>query len=334
MKWPACIGIAVGLTVAVVLVWLTGAAEIWSALVGAGWGILAVIALHFPQFLFSSLGWRALVPGRPVPPLSFFMRLRWIREAINSLLPVAQIGGELITARLLAMRGVPLNRSGAAIVVDLTTQMASQVVFTMFGLGLLFLGNHDGAMTPWIIAGCGIGFLLVALFIGAQRFGMFKVLERALIRLADKFGWSSLGEVSGLHDSIVALYEEHARRVWVSGGHHLISWLLGCLEIWMTLWALGVDAGFREAVIIESLAQAIRMAGVIVPGALGVQEGGFIVICGLLGIPPHSAVAMALIRRIREIALGVPGLVAWQIMEGKHLARRRARARATSEASS
>jgi len=332
MKWPACIGIAVGLAVAVVLVWLTGAAEIWAALAGAGWGILAVIALHFPQFLFSSLGWRVLVPERPVPPLSFFIRLRWIREAINSLLPVAQIGGELITARLLAMRGVPLNRSGAAIVVDLTTQMASQVVFTVFGLVLLFLGAHDGAMTPWIIAGAGVGFVLVVLFVGAQRFGMFKVLERGLIRLADKFGWDSLGEVSGLHDSIVSLYGDHARRVWTSGGHHLVSWLLGCLEIWMTLWALGLEPSLRDAVIIESLAQAVRIAGVLVPGALGVQEGGFIVICGLLGIPPHSAVAMALIRRIREIALGVPGLMAWQVMEGRHLAQRR-RARA-SEASS
>ncbi|TSD85784.1 hypothetical protein FFK22_025795 [Mycobacterium sp. KBS0706] len=331
MKWPACIGIAVGLAVAVVLVWLTGAAEIWAALAGAGWGILAVIALHFPQFLFSSLGWRVLVPERPVPPLSFFIRLRWIREAINSLLPVAQIGGELITARLLAMRGVPLNRSGAAIVVDLTTQMASQVVFTVFGLVLLFLGAHDGAMTPWIIAGAGVGFVLVVLFVGAQRFGMFKVLERGLIRLADKFGWESLGEVSGLHDSIVSLYGDHARRVWTSGGHHLVSWLLGCLEIWVTLWALGLEPSLRDAVIIESLAQAVRIAGVLVPGALGVQEGGFIVICGLLGIPPHSAVAMALIRRIREIALGVPGLMAWQVMEGRHLARRR-RARA-SEAS-
>lgn len=333
MKWPACIGIAVGLAVAVVLVWLTGAAEIWAALAGAGWGILAVIALHFPQFLFSSLGWRVLVPERPVPPLSFFIRLRWIREAINSLLPVAQIGGELITARLLAMRGVPLNRSGAAIVVDLTTQMASQVVFTVFGLGLLLLGAHDGAMTPWIIAGASVGLALVVLFIGAQRFGMFKVLERALIRLADKFGWESLGEVSGLHDSIVSLYGDHARRVWTSGGHHLVSWLLGCLEIWATLWALGLEPSLRDAVIIESLAQAVRIAGVLVPGALGVQEGGFIVICGLLGIPPHSAVAMALIRRIREIALGVPGLMAWQVMEGRHLARRR-RARAASEASS
>lgn len=333
MKWPACIGIAVGLAVAVVLVWLTGAAEIWAALVGAGWGILAVIALHFPQFLFSSLGWRVLVPQPPVPGLLYFIRLRWIREAINSLLPVAQIGGEVITTRLLAMRGVPLNRSGAAIVVDLTTQMASQVVFTIFGLGLLLLGNHDGAMTPWIIAGASVGLVLVALFIGAQRLGLFKALEHALIRLSDRFGWSSLGEVSGMHDAIVALYERHTRKVMTSGLHHLVSWLLGCLEIWMTLWALGIDAGLREAVIIESLAQAVRMAGVIVPGALGVQEGGFIVICGLLGIPPHSAVAMALIRRIRELALGVPGLVAWQVMEGRHIARRRARRAATSEIS-
>jgi hypothetical protein len=36
----------------------------------------------------------------------------------------------------------------------------------------------------------------------------------------------------------------------------------------------------------------------------------------LLGIPAEMGLALALIRRVRELAFGIPGLIAWQIIEG------------------
>ena len=53
-----------------------------------------------------------------------------------------------------------------------------------------------------------------------------------------------------------------------------------------------------------------------VPGALGIQEGGYVVVGRLLGIPAEMGLALALIRRVRELAFGIPGLIAWQIIEG------------------
>ena len=53
-----------------------------------------------------------------------------------------------------------------------------------------------------------------------------------------------------------------------------------------------------------------------VPGALGVQEGGYLLICAMFGVSAPSALALSLIRRIRELALGVPGLLLWHRMEG------------------
>jgi uncharacterized membrane protein YbhN (UPF0104 family) len=143
-----------------------------------------------------------------------------------------------------------------------------------------------------------------------------------LVRLAQRGpAWSSLGEVAGLHRAIVALYNAPARLGW-SVGYHLVSWLLGGLEVMIGLHLLGVSVDFREALIIESLGQAARAVGFAIPGSLGVQEGGFVLVCALFGISPQTAIELSLLKRIREVALGVPALIVWQVVEARRLVNR------------
>ena len=72
------------------------------------------------------------------------------------------------------------------------------------------------------------------------------------------------------------------------------------------------------------MAQGIRSAAFLVPGALGVQEGGYVIVGGWLGISPADCMALALIRRMRELAFGVPGVISWQWLEGFAWWKRRA----------
>jgi putative membrane protein len=318
MKLSAILSALIGLAVAIALVVLNGGARIGEAIAAAGWGILAVIALHLPQMVFSGQAWRSVVNDARVPSRAAFLGLRLIREGVNALLPVAQIGGEFVGARLLALRGVPLRVAGAAVTVDLTLEMLSQVVFTLLGLGLLLLDPAGMAATHWIVVGIVVALGVAAAFVAAQRLGLFRLLEAGLLRLARAQGWTGLEDVAGLHQAIVALYRS-PRRLLLGGGQHFVSWLLGGLEVLVALRVLGVEADLRQALVIESLGQAFRSLGFAVPGALGVQEGGFIVACGLVGIGPDSAVALSLLKRIRELALGVPGLVAWHWVEGRRL---------------
>jgi hypothetical protein len=64
-----------------------------------------------------------------------------------------------------------------------------------------------------------------------------------------------------------------------------------------------------NALLLESLGQAIRGAAFAVPGALGVQEGGYLLLAPLVGLPPDMALALSLAKRAREIILGLPGLL-------------------------
>ncbi len=319
MKLSAILGTLIGLAIVIGLVMMSGAADIGRAILAAGWGIVAVIALHVPQMVCSGQAWRAVVLSPANPSPADFLGLRLIREGVNALLPVAQIGGEFVGARLMALKGVPLSAAGASVTVDLTLEMLSQVAFTLLGLGLLLADLQNMQVLRWTLAGALGALGILGLFILSQRFGLFALLERGLLRLAERQNWKGLKDVAGLHRDIVALYRS-PRRLCLGAGFHFLSWLLGGLEVMAALHVVGVPVGLRESLIVESLGQAFRALGFAVPGALGIQEGGLVLVCALLGVDQQAAIELSLLKRVREVVLGVPGLLAWQWIEGRHLA--------------
>jgi uncharacterized membrane protein YbhN (UPF0104 family) len=72
--------------------------------------------------------------------------------------------------------------------------------------------------------------------------------------------------------------------------------------------------------VIESLTQAVRAGAFVIPSAIGAQEAGLILLCGLFGIPSDQALALSLIKRAADVVVGLPGLVALQILESGRLA--------------
>jgi uncharacterized membrane protein YbhN (UPF0104 family) len=128
---------------------------------------------------------------------------------------------------------------------------------------------------------------------------------------------------------------QHLRRIFVPGGAfsglasgqvHLLGWLIGTAEVWIALRFMGIPVSVNEAVVIESLVQAVRGAAFAIPGALGAQEAGLILLCGMFAIPPEQALALSLIKRAADLIVGVPGLIALQILEGGRLRARYSRA--------
>jgi hypothetical protein len=77
------------------------------------------------------------------------MVMRWIREAVNNLLAVVQIGGEVVVA--LRLRRRPVVTAIAGITVDLTLEIVTQICFYRFCLSLLLFGS-EGTMAARTIA--------------------------------------------------------------------------------------------------------------------------------------------------------------------------------------
>jgi putative membrane protein len=158
-------------------------------------------------------------------------------------------------------------------------------------------------------------------FYTVQRLGVFRWSAKLASRLAKSPGWDSLVQSGEALDQTIRLL--YSRRSGVVGCcfFWVLSWLIASGEVWIALRALGLRSTFTTAVILESTSLAIRGAAFLVPGAVGVQEGGYILLGNLLGISGEMALALSLLRRVRELALGIPGLVAWQFIEANRLRR-------------
>lgn len=231
---------------------------------------------------------------------------------MNNLLPAARIGGDFLRAWLACRKsGIPGAVAGASVVVDVTATIAAQVIFTLIGLGLLFERDTDHNLIQGTTIGVCVLLAMLASFLWAQRLGVFVFFERLTKNLMRRFGWPAAFSASG---SLQVRIEEIYRRrssLLVCVLWHMSAWIFGALEVWAALWLLDSSVTFLDALILESLIQAVRSAAFFLPGALGAQEGGLLLLGGLIGLSPEVALALSLLLRIRELLLGLPALLAW-----------------------
>jgi putative membrane protein len=278
--------------------------------------------------LLDALAWWSLFPKSERLSLMETFWMRWIGESVSTLVPSASVGGDVVRARLAALRGAPIPTAAASVLVDITLGVFVQIVFTLLGLGLIVAvtGRH-GFVRPTLI-GAVIGVFAIVGFYVVQRLGIFRFIGRIISRLANAEDWHSL--VHSGHSLDQAIRRLYARRRGVIGccAWTATSLILGSGEIWIAVHALGLRATLVNSVVLQSMVMTIRSAMFPVPGALGVQEGGYVLVGNLLGIPGDAAFALSLIARVRELILGIPGLVVWQVIE----ARRVLRARSTANA--
>ena len=320
MKLVLAISALAGLALAALLIAWQGTGQVVSSLLAIGWYGLALVTLfHLIPLQLTALAWKSVLSGTWDGGWGLFLRSRWIREGVNDLLPVAQIGGEVIGARFLSLHGAPAPVAGAGVAVDLTMEVLAQFLFTLIGLALVLLEGMRGGALGMVVGGIVIAALALTGFVLAQRHGMFLLVERALERLALRFGWGPMTRMAGLHETVRSLYKRR-RNLARSCGLHLLSWIIGSLEIWLALNFMGHPLAPIDTLVLESLGQAVKSAGFIVPGALGVQEGSLMVFGGMLGLSPEVALALSLVKRVRGMLLGIPALLWWQFLESQRLA--------------
>jgi len=321
MKRLTIVALFLGAVLFVALLWHYGAQEIAAATAAAGWGLLYVSAFRFVTIATDSLGWRVLFSKPNRPRFGRLFLFRWVGEAVNSLLPVAQVGGDVARARLVTQERVAGVEAGATVVVDFTLGLLTQFLNTVLGAALFMSVGSSGSEVRGLWIGLLIGAGVLVLFYVAQRYNLFLRLAGTLRLVSDERKWASVtGHAAGLDLAVSVLYGHRARLVGCSFWR-LATWVLHTGETWLALYALGHPVSWADAFILECLGTAIRSAAFAVPGGLGVQEGGFVLIGMRLGLTPEISLALALVKRVRELLVGSPGLIVWTTLEGRGLAR-------------
>jgi putative membrane protein len=290
-----------------------------------GWWLLPITLFHFVPLFFSALSWRELLPLSSRPDVVSITWIRWIRESINALLPVAGVGGDIAGARLAHRRGVPGAQAAASMVVDTTVGVVTQLVFVMTGVTLLVIRSTEHAafrVALVLLTGIGMFFVAVVTFVLFQHRSMF-VMGAKLARsvLPEKWLSNFAGSAAAIDDAVVATYR-NGFAFLRANLLRLVGWAAGTGEIWLVMQFLGQPLGMIDAFILESLGSGVRAAAFMVPGALGALEGSFVLFGALFGLPAETALAVSLSKRVRELILGLPGLFVWHWVEGHYLLRR------------
>jgi len=322
--YATLLALLLGLGLAALLVWLQGPDTIMELLISSGWALLAISLFRFLPLAIDSYAWNRLFPPAERRSFLSIFQARWIGESVNTLLPVAQIGGDVVRARL-AKQASPLPATrppqisaGASVVVDFLLGLLTQALFTLIGIACLalYLTRAEGSdlLPSLILIACAglVGILL--LYSLLRTGGLARIVPMAQkIFGADRF--QSIADSAETLNQQVSTLLSQRKTITLASFWKLLAWLMRSLEIWIILSLMGSPVTLAEAIIIESLASAVRSAAFIVPGAVGVQEGGIIAIAALLGLPTETALAVALLRRGRELMTSLPGLIAWSLAE-------------------
>ncbi len=310
MNRAAIVSLTLGFALFVALLIWQGAGAVMSTLAVAGWGLLPIAAFHLVPLVLDAAAIQVLVAKSC--SLRRATLTRWVGESVNSLLPAGQIGGPIAMVRQMKQRGMAGREAAAAITVSTTLQAVAQIVFALLGLAVFGISAtqhaNDSLWLPMLLATALISVLLYAFYV-AQRRGLFGWAFRRLAGMSSKRDWSSLLERADAVDEIVQHMYGQRRQVLASFMLSLVGWIVGTAEVWLILQCIGYPVSWVDALLLESLGQAIRGAAFFVPGSLGVQEGGYLLLAPLVGLPADAALAVSLAKRTRELLLGVPGLV-------------------------
>ena len=296
-----------------------GFAKVGSAFAEVGWGLPVVCLYFLLPMTANTFCWQLLLPANTRPPLHTLLLHRWVCGSVNTLLPVAQIGGEFVRARLLTFHGVRGPDAGAGSVVDVTIAVTTQFVFSV--VGILLLLQYDILTETVYAVAFGLlifSFLIIGFFV-AQRFGLFYRFTGLLEKSLKVVDWKNItGGAKELDEAILSTYRRR-RELAFATAWRTFGLIIGAGQVMLVFYFLGYPISFIEAIMLESLGHAMRNAAFMVPGAMGVQEGGFMLLGNVLGVGPEIGLVFSLIMRARSLIFGIPGLVAWQFIEGRQL---------------
>lgn len=321
MKLAGIIATLLGLALGTCLVGYYGFAAVAAGLLAIGWlGFLAVCGFHLGLFALLGLAWHAVV--RRPRPLSVwgFVWGRLIRDAGADVLPLTAMGGFVMGARAVTLLGLSSGVAFASTIIDVTLELIGEIAFAGLGLVLLVSYRPDASFAYPALIGLVLATAATGGFIAAQRAGV-RLVERLAGKLAPRWMPAAIVHAGSVQDAIEDLYR-HRRGLQIGLVLHALAWLGSGVEAWLALRFLGHPLDMGAVLAIESLIYATRSAAFVVPNAIGVQEGAYIVLGALFGLDPQAALALSLLKRGRDLLIGVPALLSWQAVESRRLLRR------------
>jgi len=318
MKIGVILAVLFGLVLATGVIAYFGVGGVLHALATIGWrGFFVLCGYSVLPICLLGLAWFLLAPNQPPSRYGLFVWARMVRDAASEHLPFSQFGGFVIGARVAILHGICPTQAFATTVVDATAELIAQIAFIGLGLGVLALRLGGKSAHSALLGSSLIGLVLCMVgavaFIGLQRRGAGLVEK-----LARRFLPGAVPQAGAVSAALNVLYQRPLR-ICLAVGVHFAAWVASGTGAWLALRLTGVHLGLSDVLAIESLLGAVRSAAFAAPMAVGVQEAGYALVGPLFGLAPDMALALSLLKRARDLAIGLPTLLVWQGFEAKRL---------------
>jgi glycosyltransferase 2 family protein len=318
VKWRVGLVAALGLCLALYFVIHIGFGTVLSAVGRVGLGGFGLLCLYgLAMSLLLAAAWFVLLPRGGGKYFGVFVWARLVREAASDLLPFSSIGGIALGARAAILHRVPAPLAFASTIVDVTTELLAQIAFIALGLAIV---SKRAPQTPFsasldrfVLIGLALAIIAGAVLLALQRYG-----HRLTAQIAARLLPRAAAQTAAVGAMLDAIHATRAR-VALSGAVHLAAWIASGTFTWLAFRLMGAHVDFLFAIAVEAFVGAVRSAAVVVPNGLGVQEATYALLAPLLGVGAEFGLAVSLLKRARDIVLGVPILLISQAVEGRRM---------------
>jgi uncharacterized protein (TIRG00374 family) len=291
-----------------------------AARVGPG-AILVILVPSLLMYAFEAYGWK-LTLGSAANGIPFrkILAIRTAGEVVNMTTPTAYVGGEPLKAYLLQRHDIPMVEGLASVVIAKTIMTLAQVLFILVGIALAFwLLGAEGSSAQIAAAGLFSVALLsfgVAAFIFVQKRGLFIWILQSLRALGLRVAFLESREekLRSLDEVILTFYTQHRSAFYAATALYLLGWLAEALEVYVIIVYLEAPASLLSAISIGALSVFIKGGSFFIPGSLGAQDAGNLLLLKAFGYTDVTGITFALLRRFRELVWIGIGLLCLSVM--------------------
>ncbi len=302
-----------GAALLLLLLWRLGPSDVVEVFGRVGWYFVPVLLLGAAHQATRALALRACVLRRHVLRYRDTLAIRLSGEAIQSLTLTGPVLAEPTKAWLLETCGLTLKEGFAATITEYLIYTFVTTVMSVTGLIYLIV-EFDPSPTVRRIAVVMVSlcvvFLLVSAIAIARRCYLIGTIIAALARIGILRGrlQPDMTWINQMEDLLLIVFRDSPARFARVAVLETAAQGLLVLELFLLLHALHVSASGWSAFVIEASIKFFEFAFLFVPLQLGVSEGSYALLFGVVGLPLVAGFALAFLRRARSLMIATVGL--------------------------
>jgi uncharacterized protein (TIRG00374 family) len=307
--------VALGAALFVYIFYGWGAHRVWRDLQAIGWRFVPIVALEVLVSAANARAWWHTLPQqtrRSAFPRLFLVQLAG--HALNETAPGAPLYGEPIKVLLMRERSPVAVTTASLLSVKLAQALAS-VLFIIVGL---LAASWSLKLDRLPVRSLSVAFVVIVAGIGTFMALQLRGFSGLTRRVASRGYW--LGSWVGRMEHGLRRVDEHLQELYRTRPLDFVAAVLlglvglcvGIVQIWLMMRWIGLRPDWLASVTIEAFAVLVSFVSFVIPGSLGVQEGGKVLIFAALGLPVAAGVTVGVACRVNNmlhVAIGVVALV-------------------------